>query len=377
MWRLALKMLYGDRAKFAMLICGLGFCALLMTQQSSVFCGIMMWTTALIRNVNVPIWVADAKVEQANESVPMRDIEVNRVKSVAGVEWAVPLYISQLQARLNDGSFQAIQLTGLDTTTLIGRPAKITSGKLEDLRLPNAVFVDQVAIEKFHRKGQDLSIGSTFEINDKEARVVGTCEVDRSFFGQPYIYTTYDRALEYAPPQRKQLNFVLAKPREGVDGKSLAQQISKLHGLRAITQDDFFWQTIWWYVKNTGIPISFGTVVLLGIVVGVAIAGQTFYLFVHENVRFMAALKAMGARTRTLAGMVFLQAITVGLTGYGLGVGAAAIFGHAVIKKGQPPFFMTPQILIFTGVVILFICCLSAIIGLIKVVRAEPAMVFK
>jgi putative ABC transport system permease protein len=117
--------------------------------------------------------------------------------------------------------------------------------------------------------------------------------------------------------------------------------------------------------------------VILGVVVGVAVAGQTFYLFVHENLRFMAALKAMGARTSTLAGMVLLQALTVGFIGYGLGVGLAAWFGNAVLKGGEPPFYLPWQVLAFTGGIILFICCFSAAIGMLKILRAEPAMVFK
>jgi putative ABC transport system permease protein len=377
MLRLALKMLYGDRAKYAMLLCGLAFCSLLITQQSSVFCGIMMWTTATIRNIDAPVWVADRKVQQVNESVPIRDIEVSRVRSVEGVEWAVPLYLGGIQAKLGDGSFQQVQLTGLDASSLVGRPAKVVAGRIEDLRLPNAVAVDQVTVEKFLRKGQRLRVGSVFEINDREARVVALCEVARSFLGQPYIYTTYERALEYAPKQRKQLSYVLAKPRPGVAPEELARRIGRLDGLRAVARDDFFWETVWWYVKNTGIPVSFGTVVILGMVVGIAIAGQTFYLFVHENLRFMAALKAMGARFSVLAGMVFLQAFAVGAVGYGLGVGAAAWFGRSVIPRGQPPFFMPWQILVFSGAVIVVICCLSALIGLVKIARAEPAMVFK
>ncbi len=377
MLRLALKMLYGDRAKYAMLVGGLTFCALLMSQQISVFCGLMRWTTATLRNIRVPVWVADAKVEQVNEVVAMRDIEVDRVKSLPGVEWAVPLYWGILNARLPDGSFQAVQLTGLDTATLVGRPGKMTAGRIEDLRLPNAVIVDQVGVKKFKKKGIELKVGSTFEINDKEARVVGLCESDQSFLGQPYVFTTYDRALEYAPPQRKLLSFVLVQPKPGVSPEAVVESIRAIPGLTAFTSDDFFDHTIAWYMKNTGIPISFGTVVVLGIVVGIAIAGQTFYLFIHENLRFMAALKAMGARTSTLAGMVFLQAFAVGLAGYGLGVGTAAMFGFGVLKGGEPPFYMPWQVPVFTGVIILFICCLSALIGLVKIIRAEPAVVFK
>lgn len=377
MLRLALKMLYGDRAKYAMLLCGLTFCSLLMTQQASIFLGLMRWTTATLRNIQVPIWVADAKVEQVNEVVALRDIEVDRVRSVPGVAWAVPLYWGLLQARLPDGSFQAIQLTGLDTATLVGRPGKMTAGNIEDLRLPNAVVVDQVAVNKFKRKGITIKVGSTFEINDKEARVVGICHSDQSFLGQPYVFTTYDRALEYAPPQRKLLSFILVQPKVGENPDEVVQHIGQLQGLRAFRSEEFASQTIDWYIANTGIPVSFGTVVLLGVIVGVAIAGQTFYLFVHENLRFMAALKAMGARTSTLAQMVLLQAFAVGFAGYGLGVGLAAFFGFGVLKGGQPPFFLPWQVLAFTGGVILFICCLAAGIGLVKIIRAEPAVVFK
>jgi len=374
---IALKMLFRDRAKYAMLVCGLAFCSLLMCQQSSVFCGIMMWTTSTVRNIGAPVWVVDAKVEQANEVIPMRQIEVERVRSVPGVAWAVPLYIGIEQARLADGSFQNVQLTGLDTGTLTGRPMDMRAGRIEDLRLPNAVVVDQVAVEKFRRKGIKIQLGTTFEINDKEARVVGICHVNRSFLGQPYIYTTFDRAMEYAKPARKQLSYVLAGPVSGVSDNELAKRIGRLPGLRAVSQDDLFWITAWWYVKNTGIPISFGTVVLLGVIVGIAIAGQTFYLFVHDNLRYLAALKAMGARLHTLAGMVLLQAFSVGFIGYGIGVGLASWFGNAVLAREQPPFYMPWQVPAFVAGIIIFICGLSALVGLVKVARLEPAVVFR
>ncbi|MFM8763821.1 MAG: ABC transporter permease, partial [Spartobacteria bacterium] len=238
MLNIALKMLFRDRAKYAMLVCGLAFCSLLMCQQSSVFCGLMMWTTATVRNIGAPVWVVDAKVEQANEVIPMRQIEVDRVRSVQGVAWAVPLYIGIEQARLGDGSFQNVQVVGLDTGTLTGRPMNMKAGRIEDLRLPDSVVVDQVAVEKFRRKGIKIELGTTFEINDKSARVVGICHVSRSFLGQPYIYTTYDRALEYAKPSRKQLSYVLAAPLPGVTPEELATRIDKLDGLRAIESDD-------------------------------------------------------------------------------------------------------------------------------------------
>ncbi len=57
MLRIALLMLFRDKAKYAMLVSGLTFCSLLMSQQAGVFCGIMMWTTATLRNISSPVWV--------------------------------------------------------------------------------------------------------------------------------------------------------------------------------------------------------------------------------------------------------------------------------------------------------------------------------
>lgn len=363
----------GDRGKYIMLISGLTFASLLITQNGSIFCGLMYWTTATIRNVDVEVWVADPNVEQVNEVKPMRDTDVGLVRSVPGVEWAVPFYWGLHQARLPNGKFQSVQLTGLDTSTLIGRPSVMLAGKLEDLRLPNAVVIDQVGVDKLG----GAKIGDTFEINDKMARIVGICEASRSFLGQPYVYTTYDRALEFAPKQRKMLSFILAKPKPGTSADELVQRIHQQTGLNAFTKEKFFWDTVWWYIKNTGIPVAIGTTVLLGFIVGLAVSGQTFYSFVLENLKHLAALKAMGANRSIMIKMLLLQCFTVGFIGYGLGVGFASIFGRFVLSKGQPPFFLPYQLLIFTFGAIMVICSISAILGIRKVLKAEPAMVFR
>ena len=54
MFRLALKMLFGDHGKYLMLISGLTFASLLMIQQAGVFCGLMSWTFASLENMRAP-----------------------------------------------------------------------------------------------------------------------------------------------------------------------------------------------------------------------------------------------------------------------------------------------------------------------------------
>jgi putative ABC transport system permease protein len=372
----ALKMLFGDRAKYLMLLCGLSFAVMLIVQQGSIFWGLMIWSQSGITNLNVPIWVADPNISQVEEVKPIADTSVERVRSVPGVEWAVPLYKGVLRARLASGEYHRISLVGLDAATLIGRPARLLQGDIEELRTPDAVVVDQWAVERMGGPGV-ITVGSVFEINDKKARVVGIARTQKDFQNIPAVYTTFERAVAYAPPERRTLSYVLAKPRDGEPIAAVTRRIAEQTGLGAFTAEEFGEKTILWVLRNTGIGINFGTTIVLGFIVGMAIAGQTFYLFTVENLRQFGALKAMGARTRTLARMILLQAFTVGLIGYGVGVGLATLFGVLTASKGQLPFVETWPLLALVFVALLGICAVSAGISIIKLARLEPAIVFR
>jgi putative ABC transport system permease protein len=372
----ALRMLFGDRAKYLMLLCGLTFAVMLIVQQGSIFWGLMMWSQSSISNINVPIWVTDPGIGQVDEVKPIAATAVDRVRSVPGVEWAVPLYKGVLRARLSNGDYHQITLTGLDAPTLIGRPAELLEGRFEDILEPDAVVLDQWAVERMGGPSV-IGIGTLFELNDKLARVVAIAKTQKSFTNIPVVYTTYDRAIRYVPRERRTLSYVLAKAKDGAPVAEVTARIHEQTGLGAFSAEDFGWKTINWVLKNTGIGINFGTTIALGFVVGMAIAGQTFYLFTVENLKQFGALKAMGASTFTLARMILLQAFTVGLTGYGVGIGLATAFGFLSASGGGLPFVETWQLLVLVLVALLGICTLSAVISISKLARLEPAIVFR
>jgi putative ABC transport system permease protein len=372
----ALKMLFGDRAKYLMLLCGLSFAVMLIVQQGSIFWGLMIWSQSSVSNLNVPIWVTDPGIAQVDEVKPIADTAVDRVRSVPGVEWAVPLYKGLLRARLSNGEYHQITLAGLESATLIGRPAEVLEGRFEDILQPDAIALDQWAVERMGGP-KVIKVGTIFELNDKLARVVAIAKTQKSFTNIPVVYTTYERAIQYIPPERRTLSYVLAKPKDGLPISDVTRRIQEQTGLGAYTAEEFSWKTIGWVLKNTGIGINFGTTILLGFIVGMAIAGQTFYLFTVENIRQFGALKAMGASTFTLARMILLQAFTVGLAGYGIGIGLATLFGFLTAPSGALPFIETWQLLLLVLVALLAICTFSALISIIKLVRLEPAIVFR
>ncbi len=380
---IAIKMLLGDRAKYLGILLGVTLTSFLITQQGSIFVGIMSRTFGFIVDTSIAdIWVMDEKVQFVDDSKPMQDTMLLRVRGVEGVDWAMPLYKSLLRARLDDGNYQQCNVIGVDDTTLVGGPSRVIAGHREDLRAQDAVIVDAVGAARRLAKIQPdgtrrpLGIGDTLELNDSRAVVVGLCQTTRTFQSQPVVYTTYSRATRFAPRERRMLTFILVKAKPGEALDELCARIRETTGLAAYTGDEFSWMTVMYFIRNTGIPINFGTAVILAFLVGTAIAGQQFYNFTHDNLRYLGALKAMGAGNLLLLRMVVLQALLVGLLAYGLGVGLASAFGYAM-RNTELAFRLLPQQLYTTGVVVLTVCALSAAVSMIKVVRLEPAVVFK
>jgi putative ABC transport system permease protein len=375
-------MLTGDRAKYLGIVFGVSFAALLMAQQSAIFCGLMRNTTSQIRDVQGgDVWVMDPSVQFIDDVKPMTEGKLQVVRGVEGVVWAVRLYKGIGRARLSDGNFQQMILLGLDDAYLVGAPGpdRILHGRVEDLRQPDAVFIDEFGW-RYLFQDEPFAPGKTLELNDTRAVIVGLCKCNPTFQTFPILYCTYSQAVKFVPQERKTLTFILAKAKPETSPEDLCRRIEGQTDLQAKTNDQFFWSTIGYYMKRTGIPINFGITVMLGFVVGCAIAGQTFYLFTIENLKQFGALKAMGVGNTKLVGMILLQASVVGAIGYGLGVGGAALFGvvfGALVKSAPPAFYFGWPILALTGAAVAVIVTLSALLSMRRVLFLEAGVVFR
>jgi putative ABC transport system permease protein len=416
---IALQMLTGDRAKFFGIVMGLTFAALLINQQGSIFCGLMLRTASLVSDTTgADLWVMDPNVLQIDDNKPMIENNIYRVRGVEGVRWAVPFYKGNARAKVTNKDplaksipsdidpekvIESVILIGLDDSSFVGAPPRnrIMAGTLADLRKPESIFIDHTRLAKLfpgyppaYYKPEKASyfLGKEVEMNDHRAIIVGVCEASRTFQSNPVVYTAYSRAKGYVPMERKPLSYILAgvdvEPRRASETDdqwktrltarqlAVAQSVSRQTGLLALTSDQFMWKTINYFLKYTGIPINFGITAVLGFLVGTAIAGQTFYNFTLENLKQFGALKAMGASNFRIVQMILLQAVVVGLIGYGLGVGLAALFGERT-KGGELAFYTPLQLLPITGGAVVLICILASLVSVRKVLVLEPAVVFR
>jgi putative ABC transport system permease protein len=375
---IALKMLTGDRAKYLGLIFAIAFCTFLLENQTSIFAGILRRTGSQILDVTESdIWVMDAKTEYFDQTKALKDTDVNRVRGVEGVQWAVRLFKGNAVARTMDGKFAASLCFGLDDATLTGVPRKMLVGSWERLREPDAIVVDKAGYLLLF-PDEPLQVDRTLELNDHKAVIVGISDASAPFLSVPIIHTRYSQAINFVGRERTQLSFVLAKSAPGVKLDEVTHRIQAQTGLLARTTDEFRWDCIWYYLKNTGIPVNFGITITIALIVGTVVAGQTFYLFTLENLKQFGALKAIGVTNWRLTRMVLLQAITAGAIGFSLGTGMAALFFELTLRKiATRGLVLWWQSVVLTAGCILLVIIIASLLSIRRVVVLEPAEVFR
>jgi len=117
---------------------------------------------------------------------------------------------------------------------------------------------------------------------------------------------------------------------------------------------------------------------LISLIVGLSIAGQTFYTFVLENLEKFGALKAIGAKKEELIKMIFFQSTVVGFLGYGFGILLCSVL-IALAKLRLPEYasLVTLQNLVVSFFMVLIIILFSSYLGIRKVIRIDPFDIFR
>jgi putative ABC transport system permease protein len=321
----------------------------------------------------------DKKTQQVDDIEPLHEMDLFRVRGIEGIEWAVPLRKSDIRARLSDGSFQDVTVIGIDDASFIGVPSHITSGLSQSLRYPSNVLVDEYGARtklKNTETDKPLALGDRFILGELTAQVAGTARIHQTFQAQPVIYATYSQTAAFDKLGEKGLSFILVKAMKGTDPKNVVKEITSRTNLAAYTREDFKRLNYEYIMKHTSIPLNFGISVALGILVGAAIAGQTFYTFTVENSRYYGLLKAIGVRDNRILKMVLLQGVIVGLIGFGLGSGVTAIMG--LLARGSViSFKLTYDVLLYSGLGMLSICMITAYISVRKILLLDPAVSFR
>jgi putative ABC transport system permease protein len=372
--RIAFKLLVNDKGKYAALLVGITFAVFLMVQMTSIFSGVLMKSSSTVINLGAQVWVMDPAVNNVASSIPLPDYVLDAVRSIDGVEYAVPLYSGGALVKLRNGIFQSVTVIGLDDNSLFGHP-ELLEGKIEDIYAENAFIV--VQDNEIHKLGNP-GIGTEFELNDHRGVIVGIAKVAASgLFGIPTLYTTYSKAIQYIPSMRFTISYILVEPKSSDAVPHIQQQV-RLLGYQALTKDEFMQKISNYYKYQTGLGTNILIMTVISFLVGLSISGQTFYTFILENLEKFGALKAIGAKGSELVYMILFQAMFTAFIGYGLGVGLCTLI--ITIAKLRIPDYsanITYTSLAFAFGMVLIIAGVSSYIGIRKVLKIEPFDIFR
>lgn len=368
------KMLIGNRAAFIGMIFGIFLAILLISQQSAIYLGLISRSYRIVTNIPSPdIWVIDPATKGEDLIRSMPNDYLQYVRSAANIEWAVPVNYMLLPLKTVSGKYQVAEVYGIDDQTLIGMP-QLLQGHVEDLYRDGAVVIDSNSAENLLAKTTPdgkkipLKIGDELEINGLRAVIVGIGKIIPGFFPQPIIFATHTQVQRFSGSSR--IQYIAAKARKGADINQILKEINSNPNVLGLTKKQLESRIANHFLK-TGILINYGISVLLGMIIGFSIAGQIFYIMTIQSLGYYALIKALGGTEKMLLKMILFQALVVGTIGYVLGTGVTLLWGFA-IKNTTLTFEFPGALLLFTGLVAVFICAFIAFLSIKKVFKADP-----
>lgn len=377
MIKIAIKMLIGHKASFLGVIFGIFLATLLISQQSAIFLGLVSRSYRVVTDIPSPdIWVVDPATQSEDMARGIPESYADVVRSVPGIEWAVPISMVYMPLVTQSGIFHVCQLYGIDDATLIGAPTQMIEGSVKDLRRPGGVIVDVYAAKDSLAKilpdgtKEPLKVGDEMEINNHRAVIVGICKITQGFYPQAIIFATNSEFHIFNPTTENRAGFIAAKTTRGANLAEVTKNIHMRTGLDALSRDQFKSRIIDFFLK-TGILINFGLSVTLGMIIGFLIAGQVFYIMTLENLMYYALIKAVGGTKKMILHMIMIQATVVGIIGFSLGI-CATIFWGMAMKDTTLAFLFPWQLLLFTGFLVLIICIFTAGLSIRKVFHVDP-----
>jgi putative ABC transport system permease protein len=169
---------------------------------------------------------------------------------------------------------------------------------------------------------------------------------------------------------------VLVKVATGERIATVKARINALPNVAAYTTSELSMRTRSYWSERTGVGAGFFTTAVLGVIVGFVVVGQILYSGTLQYIREYGTLKAMGARNSMVVRVILLQAMISAAIGFVVG-GVLAFAMQAAMAKASLSVALFPGLFGVTLIVTIAMCSFAALLSIVKVLRLDPASVFK
>ena len=362
---LARRNLFRDRTRFLLSVLGVAVSVGLILLLAGYRSGVYRQASAYLDNTPGTVVVAERGIRDfLGTSSVLPPAAADVVRSTAGVDRVIPV-VSQFvifeRHERKDGFF----LIGYDPT-VGGGPWKLVEG-----REPTAD--NELVVDRTTARQHDMAIGDQVRLLDRDATIVGLSDETTFWAGSvAFARLTTLESLLRAPGVR---SFLLVTPEAGISPETLRDRLA-IPGTEVLLKSDVVANDAKLMARVYDAPI--GLMVAIAFVVGVLVVGLVIYTATIERRREYGAIKAIGARNRTLYRVVTIQAVIAAAVGALVGIGLAYAAG-AALMTWRPQFLVDIEPAAI-GVVLtssLLMALLAALIPARSVARLEPAEVFR
>jgi putative ABC transport system permease protein len=375
-WNLARKLLFHDRVRFAVAIAGVSVSVMLVLVQVGLYFGFMDTASSIIDASTADLWVTKAGNESFEFASPYDERTLYKVSSLPGVARADRIVLNFAQLKLPDGGDLGVQVVGVETTpgrTPMLAPWHVVAGDPHRLAEPGAITIDASEYAKLKMR----AVGEVTEIGGVRAEVVAMTSGVRSFTTSPIVFADLRTARSFLPQLGDEaVTYVLVRVAPGASIDTVKAEIDALPHLKAFTTPEMSQRTRSYWSSRTGVGAGFFTTAVLGVIVGFVVVGQILYSGTLQYLKEYGTLKAMGARNSAVVRVILAQAMISAVLGFVVG-GVLAVGMQAVMAKANLSIALFPGLYAGTAVVTAVMCSCASLLSIVKVLRLDPASVFK
>ena len=374
MWNLARKLLLHDRLRFAVAIAGVSVSVMLVLVQVGLYFGFMETASSLIDASKADIWVGKKGNDSFEFATPFDERAYYKIASVPGVERAERVLINFAQFTLPDGGDLGVQVVGVESSDApLLSPWNVVDGDPHRLSQAGAIVIDKSEYPKLKID----RVGHLTEVTGVRAEVVAMTNDIRSFTTSPIVFTDLKTARSYLPALGPEaVTYVLCKVAPGEDVATVIDRINALPHLAAYSHAQMSDRTRHYWSSRTGVGAGFFTTAVLGVIVGFVVVGQILYSGTLQYIREYGTLKAMGAKNSQVVKVILAQAMISAALGFVVG-GVMAVGMKKAMAGANLTVALSPELYTATLIITVVMCSFAALLSIVKVLRLDPASVFK
>lgn len=344
--------------------------------------GIFFYLSGLIGGIIVnsnpeyaQVFVVNERTNNVNQLSPFDVRWVNQLRSIDGVDDTHGIVIGNVKVRLPNGTSAPAIIIGSDYPQLAAGPSAqlLKTGSIQELAQPKTVSADFYDNRTF---GYNLMQGSTIEINGKTA-VVGVTTKNAKGFSTPLLYTTTSKARYFSGLSDYMVNGIIVTVRNHEKVDQTVKAINAIApGLKAWTAEDLNKTTIVNVMTANNMGMSFGTLIIFGIVSGFFIIGLTMYSATYDRIKDYGTLKAIGASKNYITKLVVMQSLLYAVSGFLISSVLLFVTKLGMANAGLIIVLSAP-FLAFLFFVTLLISVGSSLFSINKLKKVEPSSVFR